>query len=125
MARVLLIDDDDVLRGALLAVLADAGYEVADAPDGSAGLRLYRERGADLVIVDIFMPEVDGLEVIRALRVDASRPRIIAMSGGGRAENLDTLTVAASLGAARTLRKPFTPRDLLDAVRDVLGQPLL
>jgi len=119
------MEDDDVFRGALRVILEEAGYDVIEARDGAAGVRLYRERGADLVLVDIFMPELDGLEVIRALRTEVPRPRFIAMSGGGRAGHGDLLTVATALGAARTLVKPFAPRDLLDAARDVLGPPLL
>src|SRR3989449_9307464 len=68
VARILVMDDDGTLRGAIRVALEAAGYEVLEAADGHAGLRLQREQGADLVLVDIFMPERDGLEVIRALR---------------------------------------------------------
>jgi CheY-like chemotaxis protein len=77
------MDDDGTLRGAIRVALEAAGYEVLEAADGRAGLRLQREQGADLVLVDIFMPERDGLEVIRALRAEQARPTIVAMSGGG------------------------------------------
>ena len=120
MARVLVVDDDQVLRCALRVVLEAAGYNVMEAANGDAGLRLYRERGADLVLVDIFMPERDGLEVIRALRAAVPQPKMIAMSGGGRTGHLDILVAAAAFGAARTLRKPFEARALLAAIRDVL-----
>lgn len=121
MTRVLVMEDDEVFRSALCVILEGAGYEVTDAADGAAGLRRYREGGADLVLVDIFMPEVDGLEVIRALRSEVPRPKLVAMSGGGQAGHEDILKIAAALGAERTIRKPFTPRDLLSAVRDLLG----
>ena len=101
-------------------MLEGAGYEVIEAADGDAGLRLYREQGADVVLVDVFMPERDGLEMIRALRVAIPRPKIIAMSGGGRIGFDDVLTAAAAFGAARTLRKPFAPSELLTAIRDLL-----
>src|SRR5216117_2015940 len=68
VARILVMDDDGMLRGAIRIALEAAGYEVLEAADGHAGLRLQREQGDDLVLVDIFMPERDGLEVIRALR---------------------------------------------------------
>lgn len=122
MPCVLVMEDDDVLRGALRVILEDAGYDVIEARDGAVGVRLYRERGADLVLVDIFMPELDGLEVIRALRTEVPRPRFIAMSGGGRPGPADLLTVATALGAARTLQKPFAPCDLLAAVSDLLAE---
>jgi len=122
MTRVLVMDDDAVLRGALRVALEAAGYEVLDAADGDAGLRLHRTHGADLVLVDVFMPERDGLEVIRALRTAIPRPKIVAISGGGRIGDLDVLRAAAALGAARTLQKPFEPHVLLAAIRDVLGE---
>lgn len=123
MTRVLVVDDDQILRGALRVVLEGAGYEVLDAADGDAGLRLYREQGADLVLVDLFMPERDGLEVIRALRAAIPQPKIVAMSGGGRTRHLDVLKAAAAFGASRALQKPFEPRDLLAAIRELLGGP--
>src|SRR5207247_2069405 len=72
-ARILVMEDDDVLRGALRVALEAAGYEVMEAADGHAGLRLQREQGADLVLVEIFVPERDGLEVVRVLA--AAPPR--------------------------------------------------
>src|ERR1700752_4536167 len=103
MRRILVMDDDAILRGALRVVLEAANYEVRDAADGEAGLRLHRQHGADLGLVDILMPERDGLEVIRALRATIPQPKIVAMSGGGQIGNVDMLTAAATLGAARTL----------------------
>jgi DNA-binding response OmpR family regulator len=120
MTRILLMDDDDVLRGALRVVLEAAGYEVVEAKDGEAGLRFQREQGADLVLVDIFMPERDGLEVIRALRAETPPPKIVAMSGGGKTGQVDVLQ-AAAFGASGTLRKPFEPHALLTAIRAQLG----
>ncbi len=123
MTRILVMDDDELLRSALRVVLEAAGYEVIEAADGNAGLRLQREQDADLVLVDIFMPERDGLEVIRALRAEIPQPKIIAMSGGGQTGQIEVLEAAAAFGAARTLLKPFQPRQLLKAIRDLLGEP--
>ena len=122
MARILVIDDDELLRGALRTALEGAGYDVMEAADGKAGLRLQRESGADLVVVDIFMPEQDGLEVIRGLRAEAPQPKIVAISGGGRIGQIDALRAAAAFGASRTLQKPFEPRELLTAVRELLAE---
>ena len=121
MARILVMDDDEVLRGALCVVLEAAGYDLVEANDGEAGLRVQREQGADLVLVDIFMPERDGLEVIRALRAETPSPKIVAMSGGGQTGQMDVLRAAAAFGALGTLRKPFEPHALLTAIREVLG----
>ena len=122
MARILVLDDDRLLREAVRALLESARYDVIEAADGDAGLRLYREQGADLVLVDIFMPERDGLEVIRTLRAEAPQALIIAMSGGGRLVKVDLLQAAARFGASRTLAKPFEPRTLLSAVHGLLHQ---
>jgi len=116
------MDDDELLREALRIVLEGAGYEVMEASDGEVGLRLQREHPADLVLVDIFMPERDGLEVIKALRVESPQVKIIAVSGGGRTGQIEVLSVAAAFGAARTLVKPFAPRELLKAIRELLGE---
>ena len=121
MARILVIDDDALLRGAIRVALESTGYEVIEAADGDAGLRLHREQGADLVVVDLFMPERDGLEVIRAMRAEAPGAKIIAMSGGSSLR-LDLLDAAAAFGASRTLQKPFRPNALLTVVRELLGE---
>ena len=89
---------------------------------GEAGLRLQREQGADLVLVDIFMPKRDGLGVIQALRASDAQPKIVAMSGGGHTGQQEVLKSAAAVGASRTLRKPFQPRELLTAIREVLNE---
>ena len=121
MARILVIDDDALLRRVIRVALEAAGYEVIEAGDGTAALRVYREHGADLLLVDLFIPEPDGLEVIRTVRAEAPGAKIIAMSGGGSLK-LDLLAAAAAFGASRTLWKPFVPGVLLSAVRDLLGE---
>jgi len=120
--RILVVDDDQVLRGALRIVLEAAGYDVIEAADGDAALRVFGEHGADLVLQDIFLPERDGLEVIRALRAAIPPPTIVAMSGGGRIGYVEVLGAAAAFGAARTLRKPFEARELLAAIRELLDR---
>ena len=121
MARILVIDDDALLRRAIRVALEAAGYEVIEAGDGDAALHVYREQGADLLLVDLFIPEPDGLEVIRTVRGEVPGAKIIAMSGGGSLK-LDLLAAAAAFGASRTLWKPFVPDVLLGAVRDLLGE---
>lgn len=121
MARILVIDDEELLRKTVRVILEVDGHEVLEAADGELGLGMLRAQGADLVLVDMFMPKRDGLEVIRALRNEVPRPRIIAMSGGGQTGQADVLSVAAAFGASRILRKPFEPRELLSTVREVLG----
>ena len=120
MARILVIDDDALLRRAIRVALEAAGYEVIEAGDGPAALRVYREQGADLLLVDLFIPEPDGLEVIRTVRAEVPDAKIIAMSGGGSLK-LDLLAAAEAFGASRKLWKPFVPDVLLAAVREQLG----
>ena len=123
MARILVIDDDGQVRGAIRRILERAGHTVLDAADGEAGIRLYRERPTDLIITDIFMPEQDGIETIQQLRREFPGVKIIAISGGDRTQTVDLRKDAELFGASRTLRKPFELTELLKAVRELLGEP--
>lgn len=120
MARILIIDDEEQVRLYLRRILTAESYEVVEAPDGKVGLRLYRQEPADLIIIDIFMPEKEGLETIMELRRDYPDVKVIAISGGGRTGSLDFLHMAKKFGALRTLEKPFTRQEMLDAVQEVL-----
>lgn len=122
MATVLVIDDDDMVRTMLLRTLTRGGHTAVGARDGIEGMARFRESPADLVITDIFMPNQEGLATIMELRRSFPSIRIIAISGGGARASLDVLPVAEALGAQKTLRKPFTPADVMDAVKDVLGE---
>jgi CheY-like chemotaxis protein len=118
MATVLLIDDDDQVRMLFQVVLAGAGYRVLVAENGKHGLHLLEHQEVDLMLVDILMPDMDGLELIPLLRRMQPACKIIAMSGGtGEGNYLDT---AKRLGANATLKKPFGPQELLDAVASQL-----
>lgn len=120
MAHILVIDDDDQIRKTLRAVLEREGHEVVEAPDGKVGMRIFQDKGADLVITDIIMPEKDGIETILELRKDYPDAKIIAMSGGGEIEPRVYLRFASQLGALRTLVKPFEREELLTAVQELL-----
>ena len=121
MARILIIDDEDELRSMLRRMLEQAGHQVTEAVDGAEGIKLYEQDRPDLIITDIIMPEKEGVETIIALRrADPDLP-IIAISGGGRLEATDFLTMAKKLGARRTLSKPFRRDQLLEAVGDCLA----
>ncbi len=122
MARILVIDDDVQVRGAVRRILERAGHTVEDVGNGDAGLRAHRERPADLIITDIFMPERDGIETVRELRRESPQVKIIVISGGDRTQTMDLRKDAELLGAARSLRKPFELSELVRAVDELLGE---
>jgi len=119
MPSVLVVDDQDQVRQLIREALEQAGYEVEEARDGKEGLERYRARSADLVIMDILMPDQDGLEGIMRLRREFPNSRVIAMTGGSEAIGVvNFLDVAKMLGARRTLQKPFELKVLLDTVAE-------
>jgi DNA-binding response OmpR family regulator len=123
MARILVIDDDADLREVMQETLESSGHEVLLAPDGVLGLQLQRDRPADVVITDIFMPDKEGIETIRELRQEFPGVRIIAMSGGGsHVKKPGYLSTASELGADIVLRKPFESSVLLDSIKTVLAR---
>jgi CheY-like chemotaxis protein len=103
-------------------MLARAGYDVQEASNGKAGLAAYRQQLTDLVITDIVMPDMEGLEVIRELRRMDPDVTIIAMSGGGIAAAEQYLALARTFGAGAVLDKPFTQEQLLTVVAEALAR---
>jgi DNA-binding response OmpR family regulator len=106
MARILIIDDDVQILNMLRQTLEREGHAVVDAPDGNEGLRLFRENPTDLIITDLIMPEKEGIETIMELRRDFPDVKIIAISGGGRLDPGQYLSIAKSFGAQYTFTKP-------------------
>ena len=123
MTRVLVVDDDADVRAVTRLMLANAGVTVVEADDGTTGIRVFRDVGADLVLCDLFMPGIDGIEVIGELRGEFPGVKIVAMSAGGFGGRLDLLTVARCVGAVEILQKPFTQEALLETVERVLRLP--
>ena len=121
MIRILLVDDDDMSRGAIHKMLERAGYAVESTSDGDEVIRMYGQEAADLVITDLIMPDKDGLEIIQDLRRLNPQVRILAISGGGRVDANEYLAVARKFGAVEVLSKPFTKDDLRKAVDAALG----
>jgi DNA-binding NtrC family response regulator len=122
MADVLVIDDEEPIRRLVRIVLETEGHQVREARDGAAGLAAYRDRPADLVLCDLFMPGKGGLETLRALRDADAGVCVVCMSGGGLAAVPNMLQVAIRLGAAGVLDKPFGAAALLGKVRRALGR---
>lgn len=115
MPTILVIDDQEPVRALIRLVLEGEGYAVVEAPDGRRGLELYRKQPADLVVTDILMPEMNGLELILELTREFLNAKVIAMTGFGGEHN--RLDAAKLLGARQTLQKPFSMETLLSAVR--------
>lgn len=122
MAKILVIDDEVLLAKTLSIVLAKAGHTVVTAENGQIGVDMFATEKPDLVITDIIMPVMEGIEAIQALRAQAPTLPIIAVSGGGRTKNLEFLRVAQKLGANAALGKPFTKEQLLAAVTKCLAE---
>jgi len=120
MARILVIEDDTQLRELLCLFLRREGMDAVGADSGRTGLASFRREGADLVVTDIVMPDVEGIETIREIRrIDPSVP-VIACSGGGRIGPESYLDLALRMGASRIFEKPLQLSGLLAAVRELL-----
>ena len=117
--RILLVDDDVPLRSVRAQALKQQGYAVQEAANGKVALVLYDLHGADIVILDVVMPEKEGLETIVELQQRPCIPGIIVMSGGGKISPKVYLKIAKTHRADRVLEKPFSCEDLLNAIAEV------
>jgi DNA-binding response OmpR family regulator len=118
VANIIVIDDDPDIRELIKSALESAGHKVSVAPDGREGIRQCRAAQFDLVITDLFMPEQEGLETIKQLRMQAPDVRIVAISGKPTGGTM--LEVAKRLGADAVLPKPFMSDELLEIVEQTL-----
>jgi CheY-like chemotaxis protein len=130
VANILVIDDDPAVRMTIKLVLERERHAVTLAADGAAGMKTLAAGGFDLLIVDIFMPGMDGIETIREVRKHQPKLPAIVISGtslegpGLRTPGLqapDFLAMAVKLGAVRSLQKPFKPRDIIALVQHCLS----
>src|SRR5579864_1357659 len=113
MARVLVIDDEASMRYTLEAVLGDAGHDVETADGGAAGVAAFEARGADVVLTDLAMPEVDGMKVLATLRVQDPTVPVLMLTAHGS----ERVAVSAmKAGAFDYIPKPFDPEEVLLAV---------
>ena len=116
MPSILIVDDEDQIRALIRLTMEQAGYEVVEGRTGKEALELYRQSPPDLVIMDILMPNKDGLEGIMELRREFPEAKIIAITGGSaKIGTMDFLDVAKMMGARRTLHKPFQLQELVEA----------
>lgn len=123
MTKILLVDDEASCAETLKDALTRFGYEVVLARNGEEALRLYDPQTIHLVLTDLFMPGMDGMELITKLEQRDPGVRIIAMSGGGLGQPGVYLPMAERLGAVKALPKPFTMEALRVAVKECLDTP--
>jgi CheY-like chemotaxis protein len=120
-ALVVVADDDEDILMLVRACLRGGGYEVEVARDGNAALSLLRELGPAAAVLDIAMPGLDGLQVLTSLRDDPATRELPVVLLSARAQEQD-VAHGYALGATRYVRKPFSPRELLAAVDELLGR---
>jgi len=120
MARILVIDDEELARFTMREILEAAGHTVDEAEDGDVGISKFEANPTDVIVTDIIMPKKEGVQTIIELKRDHPEVKIIAVSGGGRTRNMDFLKLAEEFGADKILAKPFADDDLLAAVKEVL-----
>lgn len=123
MKYILIIDDDKDMRAILDEVLTLAGYKTVIAADGDEGLRYFMDSPFELIITDLIMPGREGIETILEVKKLNTRTKIIAISGGGRINAKDHLSVASKIGADITMAKPFRNHELLEQVETLIGLP--
>ena len=116
MARVLVVDDDPTVREVVIDYLRAAGHEVSEAVDGAAALEAVRGAGPDLVVLDVMMPGIDGLEVCRRLRRQGDVPIVLLTALGSEQDRV----VGLEIGADDYVTKPFSPRELVLRVDSIL-----
>ena len=116
MAQVLVVDDDDQVRKLICQVLQQEGHTVAEAYNGKKAIQHIQEAVIDLVISDVVMPDMDGLELIREIRRTHPRIRILTISGAGKEGPGLYLNIAERFGADAILMKPFAPDQLIQKV---------
>lgn len=118
---ILLVEDDSQLRSAISRLLSEHGFDVSEAENGRAAMQHMLRNPADLVITDMVMPEMDGVETIVALRRHYPGVKLIAISEGGFGPAENYLKIAGKLGAHKTFAKPLVPQELIGAIRELLG----
>jgi CheY-like chemotaxis protein len=121
MARLLIVDDDLGFQNTVRRMAERLGHEVWTAADGRAALKTFRAHPADVVLMDVYMPEADGIETTVKMSQEFPGVRVIVTTGGGYLSREITLDLARRLGAFRTLCKPFSVADLRAAIAAALG----
>jgi CheY-like chemotaxis protein len=119
MAHLLIVDDDSTIRHLIRRTLERTGHSMVEAENGREAIRTLAQKRADLVLLDLNMPEMEGIETVQEIRRTFPKTKIIVISG------VETVYLRGSelLGADAALRKPFHPEELRETVARVLGAP--
>lgn len=117
--KVLIVDDDVDFAQTLGQVLAMAGYDIEIALNGRDGIAIQRRFKAAVMVLDIFMPHMDGFETLETLRKEFPGTRVIVMSGSGKLNSLSYLKAAGLMGADLVLSKPFEMKVLLEKLESL------
>lgn len=123
MATILVVDDHKDSRELLEYILAEDGHEIVHAENGNEAIARYRARPADLVILDVFMPEKNGLDAMAEIRREFPAAKVVVVTAGWNLGRRDPLTLATEAGADATIRKPIDPIGLRRTVETLLPQP--
>jgi DNA-binding response OmpR family regulator len=123
MALIMIVDDDIHIQLALRQIVESAGHSAIEAGNGEDAIEMFGEYRPDIVITDIFMPQTDGIETIRAIRRIQADAKIIAISGGYVGSGWNYLGSVVVLGADLALQKPFTVSQLTTAINLLLTRP--
>jgi CheY-like chemotaxis protein len=115
---LLIADDDPFVQLTYKHCFEEAGYKVGLAGDGRAAINFLKANKTDIVFLDIFMPDKDGLETLLVIKKTYPDVRVVAMTGGGKKTRHDFLTTASKFGADGVVRKPIAPSDLIEMIKN-------
>jgi DNA-binding NtrC family response regulator len=121
MNSILIVEDDDAYRRSLEQILTKSGFSTVLATNGREAIAAYDPEKIAAVVLDLIMPDIEGIETLTKLRRSFPKVKVLAISGGGQIGAKDYLDLAAKLGANATLAKPFTPEALMTELQRVLG----
>lgn len=117
MQHILIVDDEHSIQTSLAGILQDEGYQTSSASDGETALKLIEEEAPDLVLLDIWMPGMDGISVLKKIRTPGQSMQVIMMSGHA---TIETAVTATKLGAHDFIEKPISVEKLLVCIQNAL-----
>ena len=123
MANILIIDDDTAIQSVFSQYLQALGHNIVTATNGKDGIALLNKQPPELIITDIMMPEMDGLELVNYIRNNYPKLPVIAISGGMQMATINFLPFAEKFGACRVFEKPVSLPMLREAVEELLESP--